>query len=666
MSINTQKSRERIKRSTLTGVVPTVPVSADFTDGTWLNTDIRAGEFFYNIPDEKLWIGTNTVPLEITGSFGLTLADVLANGYVTGGSDIEMSLGDSITSPAISGVRNSALNLGQIDTTVSYTDTALTMFSKSIYETGRIRNIVNDASNSTPVVGDIYAMVDILNTSGGQTTVGLIVNNLVNNSFAHIILDGDASNPNISQYTTNNTLYSTISQIPSQIKLFSSDSIGMPNPATDTYSLINLFGIDINKPNILLQTVRPGNYNQYIALAHTGLEIYTDNNLIINTLALNIIGQYNSISTDILLYADNFASSITSSANQTPGIIIGSQNSTIAAGIFNSAIIGGDNNQIIAGSGNILSGTTNINTLGNYNFISGTTNINTLGNYNFISGDTNTNTSGSGNIISGINNTITGFSSIISGTNNSINSGARNIISGDANIVNGFSNIVSGQNNTISTGFNNSNFITGEFNTITAGVENIMYGDGNTITSGNFNILGGISNTNTSGNGNILSGYGNEIYVSNSLLVGSNNIMFNPGIMYGNGGVDVISNGFSNTYGNTANATPTLLTTDGTNSFKILIDTTFRVELTLLVKNINTGDAKEWKGFGIIKNVAGTTSLVGGTLTMTSTIGDVSLATTSVTVTANNTTDCLDITVTGIAATNLLWNCGIEYVLVNV
>lgn len=69
MAIYKADSRQRIKRSILTGVTPTVPATSDFTDGTWLNTDVRAGEFFYNVADERLWIGTNTTPLELTSIF---------------------------------------------------------------------------------------------------------------------------------------------------------------------------------------------------------------------------------------------------------------------------------------------------------------------------------------------------------------------------------------------------------------------------------------------------------------------------------------------------------------------------------------------------------------------------------------------------------------------
>lgn len=43
------------KYSKTTGVVPTVPVSNDHTDGTWLNTDIYEGELFLNTADLKLY-----------------------------------------------------------------------------------------------------------------------------------------------------------------------------------------------------------------------------------------------------------------------------------------------------------------------------------------------------------------------------------------------------------------------------------------------------------------------------------------------------------------------------------------------------------------------------------------------------------------------------------
>lgn len=57
MAAITQHSKIIIKRSTTTGVVPTLGVTNDHTDGTWSATDIYVGEFFYNVIDNRLWIG---------------------------------------------------------------------------------------------------------------------------------------------------------------------------------------------------------------------------------------------------------------------------------------------------------------------------------------------------------------------------------------------------------------------------------------------------------------------------------------------------------------------------------------------------------------------------------------------------------------------------------
>jgi hypothetical protein len=51
----TQDSRIKIKRSTVTTTVPTVPSSNDHTDGTWIATDIYKGELFYNQAEGVLW-----------------------------------------------------------------------------------------------------------------------------------------------------------------------------------------------------------------------------------------------------------------------------------------------------------------------------------------------------------------------------------------------------------------------------------------------------------------------------------------------------------------------------------------------------------------------------------------------------------------------------------
>jgi len=75
----TQDSRIKIKRSTITATVPTVPSSNDHTDGTWITTDIYKGELFFNQADGVLWSRDDNGVTCLGGSASLTIAsaDVL-------------------------------------------------------------------------------------------------------------------------------------------------------------------------------------------------------------------------------------------------------------------------------------------------------------------------------------------------------------------------------------------------------------------------------------------------------------------------------------------------------------------------------------------------------------------------------------------------------------
>ena len=76
----TQDSRIKIKRSTVTSTVPTVPSSNDHTDGTWIATDIYRGELFYNQADGVLWSRDDNGVSCLGGSVKvvLTKAQILA------------------------------------------------------------------------------------------------------------------------------------------------------------------------------------------------------------------------------------------------------------------------------------------------------------------------------------------------------------------------------------------------------------------------------------------------------------------------------------------------------------------------------------------------------------------------------------------------------------
>lgn len=112
------------------------------------------------------------------------------------------------------------------------------------------------------------------------------------------------------------------------------------------------------------------------------------------------------------------------------------------------------------------------------------------------------------------------------------------------------------------------------------------------------------------------------------------------------------------------NATPFILYLDESSSkFTIPSNTAYKVKLECVVINYTNGDAIEFEGKGLIKNLTGTTSLVGA-FTMTSANGDAGLAGVSITVTADDTNDCLQIECTGIAD-SLDWFCEISYQAVN-
>ena len=61
-------AKHKIKRSTIPGVVPVIGTSEDHTDGSWTDNMIYPGEFFFNIPDQKLWIGVAAGVLELYSS----------------------------------------------------------------------------------------------------------------------------------------------------------------------------------------------------------------------------------------------------------------------------------------------------------------------------------------------------------------------------------------------------------------------------------------------------------------------------------------------------------------------------------------------------------------------------------------------------------------------
>jgi hypothetical protein len=117
----------------------------------------------------------------------------------------------------------------------------------------------------------------------------------------------------------------------------------------------------------------------------------------------------------------------------------------------------------------------------------------------------------------------------------------------------------------------------------------------------------------------------------------------------------------------TTNATPLEMFIDigpTTGRFTLEVNTAYKVIVNLVCVDSTTIDTKEFGGTFLIKNVGGTTTFVGAPV-LTSTFGDVSLATATASCTADNTNDAIIITVTGIAATSINWFAKMEYTQVN-
>jgi len=188
MSINRQDSRHRIKRSNLTGVTPTVhTASTDFTDGTWLNTDIREGEFFYNIPDIKLWIGTGTSSREIEfvgGTAGAeSLADTLTAGNIIptdqtirGASYSYISMGETTFESAISIVSGDNL---------SGTATWSSIVIDSVNGSGLA--ISNDTTGEYSQISILPTYINMISSDASNTSIIEVAPNNNKTTFNNVI-----------------------------------------------------------------------------------------------------------------------------------------------------------------------------------------------------------------------------------------------------------------------------------------------------------------------------------------------------------------------------------------------------------------------------------------------------------------------------------------------
>jgi hypothetical protein len=180
----TQDSRIKIKRSTVTSTVPTVPSSNDHTDGTWIATDIYKGELFFNQADGVLWSRDDSGVVCLGGSASLTIAsaDVLTlnttpltivgavAGYaievISASLKIEFNSAAYATNTALQIIVNNA-NLCQAQTQLNQTANCFSLFEIENAAPDNIQMVENEPLN-------VY--VDTGNPTSGDSDITVFVN----------------------------------------------------------------------------------------------------------------------------------------------------------------------------------------------------------------------------------------------------------------------------------------------------------------------------------------------------------------------------------------------------------------------------------------------------------------------------------------------------------
>lgn len=302
---------------------------------------------------------------------------------------------------------------------------------------------------------------------------------------------------------------------------------------------------------------------------------------------------------------------------------------------------------------------------------------------------------GSSNINSGLNSMIAcGTQNLLSATGGGcfIGTGALNQIPGAGllnTIITGFINtvgptnlgcaIITGNQCSIPSGNYNA-IVTGELNNCSGSYSGIVSGINNSA-NGLANFIGsGADNTITSGLSSILNGANNSVSNDNSTILGGSGVQTSASYEVSWGGVRQSStNGTAQCsqytlIANTTNATATRTSISGTtatalNQISIESDRTkaFHIHITAMQQRTQGSASAYFQRKVLIQNLNGTTALVGSVQTIGTDIGSNAggpPAGWAVSLTADNTNDQLNLTVTGTAATNIRWVARIDSVQV--
>lgn len=304
--------------------------------------------------------------------------------------------------------------------------------------------------------------------------------------------------------------------------------------------------------------------------------------------------------------------------------IASGSNATVGGGLRNTAnaslavVTGGGDNNASGSESFVGGGQLNRATALNASVVGGTQDT-ASGQYSIVGG-------GSRNHASGL------YSGVFSGEGN-VASGIRSVIFG------GNSNVASSSSASVSGG--SSNTSSGQFSSIMGGNMNTASGRGASVLGGESNTASGVRSVVLGGQNALASQYGQIAHSNGSFVV--------PG--------DAQTSIYLLTR-ETSNVANTTLFLDGhvgsSSSLSIPINSSMTFFMLITAMSDVTSKAASYEARGLIKNVGGTTSIV-GVVNLSVIAEDDPLW--NVSITANNALDRLQVTVNGDAVENVRWVC---------
>lgn len=236
MSDKTEYSRLLLKRTGISGEVPTIPPITATTLNEFNATDLFVGEMYVNTADDLLWVRTDSgiLPISLSGSTGTTIPDlltVLSQDNITGAFPIVVSSGSTIQYLGLnSGTTTTILGLDASGNTITTTGGG-----GGSQNLSQVLVIGNETNGSDIVItsGDTIQSVSGENIIDLQDNGYLSLNSTYSlggfNFYDEIKMNADApsdANIEISSFNLTNTTNTNTTYRPDRIDNYSFDSLG--------------------------------------------------------------------------------------------------------------------------------------------------------------------------------------------------------------------------------------------------------------------------------------------------------------------------------------------------------------------------------------------------------------------------------------------------------